>query len=281
VKLLRKKGPICLAKSPNHHNRIYAFAENIESEQLLKDLEKVPTGETPLWREDSKTRAKKLVEKYGWDATEAKKIWCFGPEDKGPNALLDSTRGIAYMNNIRDNVIAAFNWVAHEGALTSSSLRGVKYSVVDAVLHPDAVHRGSGQIVPASRRAFIAAQLTAEPRLVEPIFLVEIQCPEKAMSGVYNTLQMRRGFVFDVTQKSNQFTIKANLPVVESFGFTEALRAQTSGQAFPQCSFSHWQVMEESPFQKDGKVAALIAEIRKKKGLPVEVPALEKFLDKL
>jgi len=37
--------------------------------------------------------------------------------------------------------------------------------------------------------------------------------------------------------------IKAFLPVAESFGFTQALRAATSGRAFPQCVFDHWEQM--------------------------------------
>ena len=39
------------------------------------------------------------------------------------------------------------------------------------------------------------------------------------------------------------FTVKAYLPVMESFGFTADLRGQTQGQAFPQSVFDHWDVM--------------------------------------
>jgi len=39
------------------------------------------------------------------------------------------------------------------------------------------------------------------------------------------------------------FTVKAYLPVMESFGFNGELRAATSGQAFPQSVFDHWEVM--------------------------------------
>jgi translation elongation factor EF-G len=42
------------------------------------------------------------------------------------------------------------------------------------------------------------------------------------------------------------FTVKAYLPVMESFGFNGDLRAQTSGQAFPQSVFDHWEVMSGS-----------------------------------
>jgi translation elongation factor EF-G len=39
------------------------------------------------------------------------------------------------------------------------------------------------------------------------------------------------------------YTIKAYLPVAESFGFTNVLRAETKGQVFPQSVFDHWEVM--------------------------------------
>lgn len=39
------------------------------------------------------------------------------------------------------------------------------------------------------------------------------------------------------------FTVKAYLPVMESFGFTADLRGHTQGQAFPQCVFDHWELM--------------------------------------
>jgi len=58
-------------------------------------------------------------------------------------------------------------------------MRGVVVEICDVVLHADAIHRGGGQIIPTARRASYAAVLTAEPRLCEPIYLVEIQAPEQ------------------------------------------------------------------------------------------------------
>jgi hypothetical protein len=43
--------------------------------------------------------------------------------------------------------------------------------------------------------------------------------------------------------------LQAYLPVIESFGFTSVLRAATSGQAFPQCVFDHWELMNSDPMQ--------------------------------
>ena len=47
-------------------------------------------------------------------------------------------------------------------------------------MHADAIHRGGGQIIPTCRRVLYACELTAQPRLCEPVYLVEIQAPEQA-----------------------------------------------------------------------------------------------------
>ena len=77
------------------------------------------------------------------------------------------------------------------------------------------------------------------------------------------------------------YNIKAYLPVIESFGFSSQLRAATSGQAFPQCVFDHWQIMNGSPLDAASKTGIIVKGIRKRKGLSEEVPALDRYLDKL
>merc|ERR1711957_235312 len=96
---------------------------------------------------------------------------------------------------------------------------------MDVTLHADAIHRGAGQIMPPTRRCCFAAELTAKPTLSEPVFLVEITCPQEAMSGVYNCMNLRRGCVFEENPREGTplVQVKAHLPVSESFGFVAAL----------------------------------------------------------
>ena len=54
-------------------------------------------------------------------------------------------------------------------------MRGCRFNIYDVTLHTDAIHRGGGQIIPTARRVLYACALTAEPRLMEPVYLVEIQ----------------------------------------------------------------------------------------------------------
>ena len=59
-------------------------------------------------------RARFLADKYEFDLTEARKVWCFGPETTGPNLLLDCTKGVQYLNEIKDSVVAGFQWATKE-----------------------------------------------------------------------------------------------------------------------------------------------------------------------
>jgi elongation factor 2 len=69
--------------------------------------------------------------------------------------------------------------------------------------------------------------------------------------------------------------------VSESFGFTGALRGSTQGKAFPQCVFDHWEYIKELPLDVGSKAEALVNDIRKRKGLKLELPKLEDYLDKM
>jgi elongation factor 2 len=123
----------------------------------------------------------------------------------------------------------------------------------------------------------------SNPRLLEPVYLVEIQCPENTVGAIYGVLNRKRGHVFEETQRVGTpiFNLKAYLPVQESFGFSADLRAATSGQAFPQCVFDHWQMIQGDPLDKKDKIYELVTSIRKRKGLKEEIPGVENYYDKL
>jgi len=197
--------------------------------------------------------------------------------------MFDATKGVQYLLEIKDSCSAAFAWATKEGILAEENMRGCRFNLLDVTLHTDAIHRGGNQMIATARRCYYAAQLTAAPRILEPVYLVEIQCPEHAMGGIYGVLNRRRGHVFAEENRPGTplYTIKAYLPVMESFGFTADLRSHTGGQAFPQCVFDHWQVMPGDPLDPTQKVGLIVQGIRKRKGLKLEVPALDNYLDKL
>lgn len=269
---------MCLSKSPNKHNRLF-----MKARPMADGLpEAIDNGDITA-RQEMKERARILADKYGMDVGEARKIWCFGPEGTGPNILTDVTKGVQYLNEIKDSVVAGFQWATKEGVLCEENVRGARFDIHDVTLHADAIHRGGGQIIPTARRVLYACMLTAQPRLMEPIYLVEIQCPEQAVGGIFQCLNKRRGVVFDNQQigSTPQFLVKAHLPVNESFGFTGDLRSCTGGQAFPQCVFDHWSILNGDPFEPGTKPAQVVIDTRKRKGLKEGVPGLDNFLDKL
>lgn len=268
----------CLSKSPNKHNRLFLKACPLP-DGVAEDIDK--NDITP--RQEPKARARYLAEKYEFDANEARKIWCFGPEGTGPNLLIDVTKGVQYLNEIKDSVVAGFQWATKEGPMCEENVRGVRFNIHDVTLHTDAIHRGGGQIIPTTRRVLYACMLTAKPRILEPIYLVEIQCPEQAVGGIYGVLNRRRGHVFEEMQVPGtpMFVVKAYLPVNESFGFTADLRSNTGGQAFPQCVFDHWAILQGDPTDASTKPGGVVTDTRKRKGLKEGIPALDNYLDKL
>jgi len=271
---------VCLSKSPNKHNRLYMTAGPLPDglAAAIEDGKVTP-------RDDPKARKTLLCKEFEFDATDAMRIWTFGPESTGANLLIDTTKGVQYLNEIKDSCVAGFQWATKEGVMCDENMRGIRFNVKDATLHADAIHRGGGQVIPTARRVIYASMLTASPRLQEPVYLCEIQCPENAVGGIYGVLNRRRGIVFEEMQTPGtpMFVVKAHLPVNESFGFTADLRSNTGGQAFPQCVFDHWQDMPGNPMDMNAnsKPYNIVCETRKRKGLKEGLPDLSNYLDKL
>jgi len=267
----------CLSKSPNKHNRLYVVAEPLD-EELSLAIEDGKMGP----KAEAKEKARTLREKYDWDENAARKIWCYGPETQGANVVVDQTTAVQYLLEIKEHVNSAFQWCTKEGPLCEENMRGIRFNLMDVTMHADAIHRGAGQIMPPTRRVCFASELTAQPTLQEPVFLVEITCPQEAMSGVYNCMNLRRGCVFEENPREGTplVQVKAHLPVAESFGFVAALRQQTSGQAFPQCVFDHWDNLPGNPLV-EGKMQEMILAVRKRKNIKVAMPVLSDYLDKL
>eukprot|EP00744_Colponema_vietnamica_P000498 GILI01000905.1.p2 GENE.GILI01000905.1~~GILI01000905.1.p2 ORF type:complete len:846 (-),score=343.08 GILI01000905.1:150-2687(-) len=268
----------CLSKSANKHNRLFCKGAPL-TEELTNDIEEGKAGADA----DPKNRARFLADTYNWDVADARKIWCYGPDGKGPNVIVDVTKGVQNMNEMKDSFVAAWQWATKEGVLSDENLRGVRINIEDVTMHADAIHRGGGQIIPTARRVVYACCMTAQPRLMEPVFIVDIQTVEHAMGGIYQVLTRRRGIIIGEENRPGTpiYNVKAYLPVAESFGFTADLRASTGGQAFPQCVFDHWQQYPSDPLEVGSQANKQVSAIRVRKGLKAELPGLDSFLDKL
>ncbi|WZN62719.1 U5 small nuclear ribonucleoprotein component [Chloropicon roscoffensis] len=281
----------CFAETPNKKNKLTMVAEPLDK-GLAEDIE---SGSVDIaW--PKKRLGKYLEEKYEWDLMAARSVWAFGPDTQGPNALLDDTLASevdkSLVNAIKNSVVQGFQWGVREGPLCDEPLRSVKFKLLDATVAEEAIHRSGGQVIPTARRVTYSSFLTATPRLMEPIYRVEIQTPADCMRAIYNVLTRRRGHVIQETAKPGTpiYIVKAQLPVIESFGFETDLRYHTQGQSFCLSVFDHWHVVPGDPLDKSIVLRPLepapvphlarefMVKTRRRKGMSEDV-TISKFFD--
>lgn len=142
---------MCVAKSPNKHNRLYMWA------CPLKDELSVAIDEGDIKpTDDFKKRARKMADEFGWQIGDARKIWTFGcPPDALPNLIVDTSKGVQFLNEIKDHVVGAFMQVSSAGVFCGDMLRGFRANIDDVTLHADAIHRGAGQIMPCAKKSIL------------------------------------------------------------------------------------------------------------------------------
>lgn len=261
---VKTRSPVFEGKSPNKHNRVYISVEPLD-EVALDLLQRGEVYEDQDWR----TRAKILREKAGWSTDQARNIWAI---DENLNVLVNLTSGVQYLREVRDTIIMGFRWAMREGPLAQEPVRGVKVILHDAQIHEDPAHRGPAQMIPATRRAIYAGFLTAKPVLLEPILRIDVKVPQDQLGGVLNVLTKRRGKISNIEQHGGLMYVRGEIPVSETFNLSDDMRSATMGKAFWSTQFLRWAPVPES-LMKD-----LIVEIRKRKGLPEEVPRPEDFL---
>jgi len=194
---------------------------------------------------------------------------------------VDSTKSVQNLREIKDKVVKSF--VAHSahGVLCGEEMRGVRFDLVDAVVHQDPAHRGENQIDPATRRALMASLLTAHPRLVEPVFAVDVQTEEACVSAIQQVLRRKRGQILAVEPRVGTpiVVVKSFLPVSEAFKLTNDLRSVSGGRAFPQCVFHHWAEVPGDPLEAGTLANRVVMAVRKRKGMKEALPVLADFLD--
>lgn len=58
--------------------------------------------------------------------------------------MVDVTKGVSFLNEIKDSVQSAFQWATKEGVMCEENMRGIRFDLHDCALHADAIHRGAG-----------------------------------------------------------------------------------------------------------------------------------------
>jgi elongation factor 2 len=259
------QGVLAMAKSPNKHNKFWMQVEPLE-EKVIEMIEKGDISELM----NRKQMGAILHKEAGWPADEARKVLAL---EEHRNMIIDATKGIQYLREVKDTIISGFRWGAESGPLAGEPMRGVKVRLLDAQLHEDPVHRGPAQVMPATRRAFYGSFLTAEPVVLEPIYKIGVTVSARWVGDVSSIITRNRGRIISSEQKGPLTMINGYIPVAETFGLAAELRSASSGHAFWQTQFDHW---EKAPVNI---AQTVIEEIRKRRGLPGEIPKPSRFID--
>ncbi len=191
--------------------------------------------------------------------------------DEHRNVLLDcSGKTEPLSEEVLEAIIGGFEFACKAGPLCGEPVRHLKVDLVDLKLSEkfdsDEVMRGVG-------KAIFGSFLTAQPILLEPVYKIIITVASELTSETSRILTSRRGKVTLFEQKGLLSVISGFIPVSETFGFSKELRTATSGRAFWQSFFDHWDKIPQKLSLQ------VITDLRQRKGLTPDVPKPEKFLE--
>ncbi|WP_298534447.1 elongation factor EF-2 [uncultured Methanobrevibacter sp.] len=242
-------------KSPNKHNRLYLEVAPLE-DSIFQALQ---NGDIKEGKIKDKEEAQKFIE-HGLDKEEARRVW----DVYNKSLFINMTRGIQYLDEIKELVIEGFESALEEGPVANEIAMGMKFTLVDAKLHEDAVHRGPAQILPAIRNAIKGGMMMADPTLLEPVQKVFINTPTDYMGSVTKEILNRRGQIVDMPTEGDMVNVEAKVPVAEMFGFAGEIRSATQGRCL-------WST-ENSGFERLPRElqSQIIRQIRERKGLSPE-----------
>lgn len=128
-----------------------------------------------------------------------------------------------------------------EGPLTGSYARDIVVNVFDGKMHP--VDSNEMAFKLAGRNAFKEAFKNAGPKILEPIYDMEVTVPSELMGGVMTDLQSRRAIVMGMDSEGMNTIIKAKVPLAEMYRYSTALSSITSGRAVFSMQFAEYEAV--------------------------------------
>jgi elongation factor G len=126
-----------------------------------------------------------------------------------------------------------------DGPLTGSYARDICVNIYDGKMHP--VDSNEMAFKLAGRNAFKDAFKNAGPRILEPIYDVEVFVPSENMGSVMTDLQGRRAVVMGMDSEGNFQKIRAKVPLAEMNKYSTSLSSVTSGRASYGMKFAEYQ----------------------------------------
>ncbi|MBP5488075.1 MAG: elongation factor G [Bacteroidales bacterium] len=137
----------------------------------------------------------------------------------------------AILKGIKDRMV--------EGPLTGSYARDIRVYVYDGKMHP--VDSKEIAFIIAGRNAFKEAFRIAGPKILEPIYNVEVTTPGEYQGAVMSDLQNRRGILGDLGSDEGFSILRARVPLAELYRYSTVLSSLTSGSASFTMEFADYQ----------------------------------------
>jgi len=263
--ITEKSSLICTAS--DNHNTFSAEAWPILEKELISAIE----------RRDFNFKPQRLVEEFKWDAETAGNLWAFGPDSTGPNVLVNLAKS-EDLKTIQEGFVSAFQWATSEGVLVGETMRGVRINLLDATISTDKSHRETAKILPVIRKLYLASELTAKPRLREPVFLAEVVAPHDKVYQACKVLGDRSEIIENIERDNGLTVVKAYVSARDSVDIQPRLRAETQGQGFVGFTFDHWREIDEDPFDTSSNAYQIVKSLRAQKGLKGDLPILTDFI---
>ena len=135
-----------------------------------------------------------------------------------------------------------------EGPLTGSNCQDIRVSIYEGKMH--AVDSNDMAFMLASIGAFRAAFKNASPQILEPIYDVEITCPDSAMGDIMGDLQTRRAIIMGMDSDGHHQKIKARVPLAELYQYSSKLRSISQGRANFSMKFADYVAVPSDIQQK-------------------------------
>lgn len=156
------------------------------------------------------------------------------------------------LRDFDNSIEAGFQMATFQGPLCAEPTVGMGWIVEEITYNPteNAPPAVVGALISSVRDAARAGLLDWSPRIKLAMYTCDIQASTDVLGKVYGVVARRRGRIVSEEMKEGTsfFTIRAMLPVVESFGFADEIRKRTSGAASPQLIFSGYEVLDLDPF---------------------------------
>ncbi len=259
---IQNQGPVVEGKSPNKHNKFYISVEPV-SDEIYRAMIEGEIRDGVIKGKKSET-VEKLI-KLGMSKDDAKNSILI----YNHCILIDSTKGIQYLNEAMELIKNSFKNVCDQGPLAREPCAAMIIRLTDAELHEDAVHRGPAQVMPAIRYAINNGMLRSGTTFLEPKQILRIDTPQDYIGNVTAEVNNRRGEIQNVEQEEFSSVVTAKLPVAEMFGFEGALKSATAGKGF--------QSLMDVVFEKIPKDLRdqITLKVRERKGLSKEIPKAE------